>query len=99
MELPVIQDQDAQALGESVCQAIEEILKPVAVEIEPFEEEPLSSFWLDDSIQAVTLVGRPLLLDRFYAEKGNPAPCERSILTPKRDRSRPACSTGPARRA
>jgi hypothetical protein len=67
MELPVVQDQDVQAIGESVCKAVQEVLESIAVETGPFEQEPLSGLRFDRSVEVVALVGRPLLLNRLYA--------------------------------
>ena len=82
MELPVVQDQNVQALGKTIGEAVEEVLESVAVEQLAFEEKPLSGLRLDSTVETVAPVGRPLLLDGFYAGKCDPAPCDRHESKP-----------------
>ena len=87
MELPVVQDQNVQALGKTIREAVEEVLESVTVQRLTFEKKPLSGLRLDSTVETVAPVGRPLLLDGFYAGgfyagKCDPAPCDRHESKP-----------------
>jgi hypothetical protein len=73
----VVQNQNVQALGVHRREAVQKILKAIAVESISFDEKTLPSCWLDRPVKIEVLISGFLHLNRFDSRTRDSTPRDR----------------------